>query len=139
MKKTIISLSVAAAAITLCSMSNNSMSNNAVSGIRSTRISPDSVAPATPAALPVMETYIPQDILTKLKSGEGSDSLYDITAVKTTDSTAACYYVLRAIKGGRMVTSEADSAGAPMTSNMAMTDTGTPNSATMKDTTSMKQ
>lgn len=104
MKNTFISLSVVAAAVALCSMVDRTGSSAGMSQTDTTL--------ATPAALPVMETFVSPDILTKAKSANSGDTLYDVTMAKCSDSTHG--YILRTLHGGTLTASWLDSTGASM-------------------------
>jgi len=60
------------------------------------------------AALPVLETYVPDDIVTKMKSMYG-DKLYDITWVKS--SANQDMYVVRTEENGNYQTQMINSDG----------------------------
>jgi len=50
-----------------------------------------------PASLPVLETYVPESVILKLKN-KYADKLYDITAIN--DSTGQAVYVVRTEENG---------------------------------------
>jgi hypothetical protein len=85
MKKILLSLFLLAGGYTAMSQTaNTTMNNAATTGITAT----------TYAALPVLETDVPQNVMDKLKSKYG-DALYDITTVKSTTTPGQMEYVAR--------------------------------------------
>jgi hypothetical protein len=62
-------------------------------------------------ALPVLEDYIPADVVNNLKNTYGQD-LYDITTVKTMNGDDS--YVVRVIKDGVVQTINVNSNGTPI-------------------------
>jgi hypothetical protein len=53
------------------------------------------------ASLPVLETYVPQEVIDKMKSKYGN-TLYDITTVVNTSNQTQ--YVVRSVKNGQYTT-----------------------------------
>ena len=79
---------------------NTSMNKSADLGITAT----------TYAALPVLETNVPQDIIDKMKSKYG-DALYDITTIVGTSGQTQ--YVVRSLKNGQYETDYVSEDGTP--------------------------
>ena len=68
---------------TMNSMNNNSMNNNSMSNMNSNGMNSSIAGVKSYAALPVMESYVPDDIVSKIKSKYGNGTvIYDITAVR---------------------------------------------------------
>ena len=99
MKKRNVLLPVLATAVTMFSMT-------AAAGTTAT-------AGKSAAALPVLETYVPSNIVTMVKRESGMGGLYSITAIKCTDNTEG--YVVRTIKNGKVHSEVINADGTPMT------------------------
>lgn len=67
------------------------------------------------AALPVLETSIPQNVMAQLKQKNSGNQIYDITAVEAAGGssmgTPQMDYVVRLIKGNSIVTETEDNMG----------------------------
>jgi hypothetical protein len=101
MKKIILSLLLLSGTYTLMAQeANTSMNKSADLGITAT----------TYAALPVLETNVPQDIIDKMKSKYG-DALYDITTIVGTSGQTQ--YVVRSLKNGQYETDYVSEDGTP--------------------------
>ena len=98
MKKTLLLLLISAGSYNLMAQVANPTTNSGNSDVTVT----------TFVALPVLDTYVPQDIISKMINKYGND-LYDITTiVGTTDKTQ---YVVRLIKNGEITTDLFDANG----------------------------